>query len=290
MVAGNGFGNVWCLVAMPVWLAGCAAAPLDRAGSLSSYDRLTESDGVLTKSKLHVDGPAVLAAKTVHIIPTVFSASAENVPISEKQRGLITNSVDRSMCIGLSDRFRIVGASEGADLTVHAVVTHMIPTDEKAVGVSKVASVAKTVVLPGVPVPIPRLPIGLGSLSMEAEATGPGGDQLAAMVWGRGANFLSGSARVSTSGDAYELASVFGNDFSKMLVSGKTPFKSGPSLPSMQKFNSMLGGAPKEAACEAYGRSPGVAGMIGGAVGMPESWTDKRGAGAAPSAPPTATN
>ncbi|SHG07864.1 Protein of unknown function [Kaistia soli DSM 19436] len=274
-------GGTALLIAMPLWIAGCANAPLDHAGSLSSYDNLAESDGVLTKSRLYVDAPTVLSAKTVRLVPTVFSDEAKKVPISEAQRKLITNSVDRSLCFGLSDHYRVVTSAE-ADLTVHAVVTHMIPTDEKAVGVSKVASVAKSVLLPGIPVPVPRLPIGMGSLSMEAQATNPSGDPVAAMVWGRGANFLSGSARVSTSGDAYELASAFGDDFSKMVVTGKTPFKGGLAPPSMRKIRYLADGKPTDSGCDIYGRAPGVAGLISGAVGAPPEWTDKGGVSPTP--------
>jgi hypothetical protein len=37
----------------------------------------------------------------------------------------------------------------------------------------------------------------------------------------------------------------------------------------------MAGGAPKQAVCEAFGRAPGVTGLIGGIVGAPPEWTDR---------------
>jgi len=40
---------------------------------------------------------------------------------------------------------------------------------------------------------------------------------------------------------------------------------------------SLLGGAPKESACEVFGRGAGVAGLLGGAMGLPPEWTDKGG-------------
>ncbi|WP_342361964.1 DUF3313 domain-containing protein [Terrarubrum flagellatum] len=281
-------------IAMPLMMGGCATAPLDGGGSLTSYADLTQSDGVFARSKLRVNKDAVLAARTLKLAPTTFSASARQDEISDDQRKLIANVVDRSLCGKLSERFQIVPASEKADLTVRAVITHMTATDEKAVAVTKVASVAKSVLLPGVPVPVPRLPIGLGSLSIEAEArTEPPpvvasgkerrrkvdggiarGEQVAAMVWGRGANALWGTARVSSSGDAYEFASAFGDDFSKLLVTGESPFNSLPT-PSLASLQSAMGGAPKNPVCEAFGRAPGVMGIIGGAVGAPPEWTDK---------------
>lgn len=265
-------------------VSGCASAALDGGGSLSSYDDLKQSDGLFAKSKLAVNKDEVLAAHTVRIVPTVFAVKARVEGITDEQRRLIANAVDRSLCAGLSERFTVV-MTDDADLTVHALVTQMTPTDEKAVAATKAASVAKSVFLPGVPVPTPRLPIGLGTLSMEAEARGRDGRQQAAMVWGRGANALFGSSRISSSGDAYEFASAFGDDFSKMLVSGKSPFGTLPSPPSIERIQSLAGGAPKYPACAAFGREPGLVGLVSGIVGAPPEWTDK-GSDTATTSPP----
>jgi hypothetical protein len=263
------------IILLALLTAGCATAPLDQAGSLRSYDSLKPSNGLLTRSLLNVSKDDVLAAKTVRIIPTEFSAPAARTPFTPAQRGLVTNAVDRTLCIGLGERFVIVGPSEPADLTVHAVVTHVLPTDPVAAGLSKGASVAKSVLLPGVPVPIPRIPIGMGSLSLEAEARDIRGSPKAAMIWARAANALLDSPRMSEEGDAYILAAAFGGDFSQLLVTGATPFGARPSLPSIEKLGLLLGGAAKYPACEAFGKSPGLVGLIGENVGLPPDWTDK---------------
>jgi len=261
-------------LAVAALLSSCAKAVLEEGGSLTSYTDLTPSDGVLAKSKLKVRENQVLAARTVRIIPATFGNKARIEGITDEQRKLVANAIDRSLCAGLSERFTVV-ATDDADLTVRSLVTQMTPTDETAVGVSKVATVAKTVLLPGVPVPTPRIPIGLGSLSVEAEAIGRDGVQEAAMVWGRGANALSGSARVSEAGDAYELASAFGDDFAQMLITGKSPFGTLAKPPSMDRIQSWAGGKPKYVACEAFGREPGLVGVISGVVGAPPEWNDK---------------
>ncbi len=271
--------GAFCLAFAPMLVAGCATAPLDEAGSLSSYSDLAAADGLVTKTKLRVNKDAVLAAKTVRLVPATFSDAARRDGVSDAQRALVANAVNRSLCAGLSERFEVVSASDPADLTVHAVITHMTVTDPNAVAATKVASVAKSFLLPGVPVPTPRLPIGLGTLSIEAEARARNGTQDAAMVWGRGANALSGSARVSNVGDAYELANAFGEDFSKLMVTGESPFKSLSGPPSAERLQSWAGGAPKYAACEVFGREQGVTGLVSGAVGLPPEWTDK-GSGA----------
>ena len=266
-------GATVALVALTA--AGCAVAPLDRAGSLQAYDDLTPSDGLVTRTLQKVAKDDVLAAKTVKIVPTAFSDAAGDGPFTPAQRSLVANAADRALCAGLAERFEVVGPAEPADLTVHAVVTHVAATDPVAVGFSKGASVAKTVLLPGVPVPVPRIPIGLGSLSLEAEARDVKGRQEAAMIWARAANALTDSGRVAENGDAYTLAVAFGDDFSKLLVKGETPFGKLPALPSIEKLGAQLGGAPKFPACEAFGRSPGLVGMLGDGIGLPPDWTDK---------------
>jgi hypothetical protein len=263
-----------CSIAMLLNLTACATAPMDRAGSLKSYRNLTVSDGALTKSLLRVDKDGVLAANTVRIIPTEFSRVAVQVPVSEEQRKLVANGVDRSLCVGLSDRFQVVSSNGYADLTVHATITHVEATDETVAGISKAVSFVPAFLNLGFPVIVPRIPLGLGNLSLEAEAYSSTGDQKAAMIWGRGAAFLSPKA--SKVSDAYDLATEFGSDFSKLLVTGDTPFVAKPSIPSFQRINSSFGGAPKYSACEAFGRDPGLIGMVGSGIGgMPPEWTDR---------------
>jgi hypothetical protein len=257
-------------------LLGCATAPMTPGGSLSSYDDLTPSDGMLTKSRVHVNKDKVLAAKTIRIVPTTFANTASPT-LSDDQRKLVANTVDRSLCIGLSDRFQVVASDAPADLTVHATVTNAAITNEIAAGASQIAGAAPAAF--GVRAFVPRIPIGLGSLTVEAETRSREGKSQASMIWARGADSFTSSPRVSSVGDAYDLAAMFGDDFSQLLVTGSSPFGAMPSVPSLQKISSSFGGKTKYAACEAFGRGPGVIGMVAGHVGMPPEWTDD---GAAP--------
>lgn len=263
------------ILAVVSLLPGCASAPLVQGGGLSSYERLTPSDGKITKSRLHVRKEQVMAAKTINIAPTLFPAAAAPT-LSSKQRALVANAVDRALCVSLSDRFIVVRADTRADLSVRAAVTQATPTDEVAAGASVAASIGSKFVDMGAPIPIPRIPIGLGNLSIEAEAIDPAGQQQAAMLWGRGATVFFSSPKVSTASDAYDLATSFGDDFAQLLVKGESPFEDiGLDIPSWQKINSNVGLAPKYAACENFGRAPGIAGFVGGKMGMPPEWTDE---------------
>ncbi|MQB44982.1 DUF3313 domain-containing protein [Rhizobium sp. ICMP 5592] len=252
-------------------LSSCTSVPLHQGTSLGSYADMTASGGSLTKAKLRVDPASVLTARTVHIAPT--SAQIGNSgTFDPKNLALVTNAIDRALCTGLSDRFQVVARDQPADLVVHATVTDIVPTNRTAAATSAVASLGTSVALA---VPIPRIPIGLGGLSVEAEAVGQDGSQKAAMLWSRGANMLTTKARISTVGDAYSLSSAFGADFSRMLVKGRDPFKGTPTIPSMQKIKASLGGGPKYDACKAFGSSPGITGAVAGQLGLPPGWSDK---------------
>ncbi len=266
-----GYGG---LAAVAGLLAACAPAPLVQGIGLSSYDAMAPSDGLITKSRLKVRKEQVLAAKTVKIVPTSFPSTIAP-KLTHQQRELVANAVNRGLCVSLSDRFRLVRLDEPADLTVRASVTQATETDEVAAGISAAASIGMNFVDMAVPVPTPRIPIGMGNLSMEAEATNPAGEQEASMLWARGANAFFNSPRASKASDVYELADAFGEDFGELLVKGESPFgKSGIDLPSWQKINSAMGLAPKHAECERYGRYPGLAGVVGSQLGLPPEWTD----------------
>lgn len=258
-----------------VLLPGCATVPLVQGGSLSSYDSLKPDDGKITKSRLHVKKDQVLAAKTVNIVPTSF-ASTIAPALSNEQRALVANALNRALCVNLSERFIVVAQDAPADLTVRAAVTHATETDEVAAGLSVAASIGTKFIDTSVPIPSVRIPIGLGEIAIEAEAVDRSGRQQAAIVWGRGATMLFSTPRMSKASDAYDLAQAFGEDFAKLLNKGESPFKfTGLNIPSPEMLGSKMGFAPKYAACESYGRARGLVGMIGDKLGLPPEWTDK---------------
>jgi hypothetical protein len=258
-------------------VAGCASVPLEQANSLATYEGFTPVKGTLQKTKDKYRYKALSedlkSVKTVYVEPTKVSATATKSTKKSSDRALVANVVSRALCVGVSDRFQVVDSRENADLIIHATVTRIVPTNAAAAGLSTAASFGASFVTN---VPVPRLPIGLGGLAVEAEATNREGKQVAAMVWSKGANALTTTPRASQIGDAYSLASDFGDEFSKMLVKGKvSKGLSLPKIPSGQKIKSSLGGKPKYAACEKFGRSPFLKDFAGSQVGAPPSWTDK---------------
>jgi hypothetical protein len=249
--------------------AGCSSVPLTESGAISSYASLGAAKGTNSKARTFVDGPYVLTTKTISISPTRLSERASSKIKKVEDQRLVSNAMDRAMCIALSDRYRLVPFGQAADLKVQAVISDLVPTNAVAAGFAKAASLGSSAVLP---VGLPRLPIGLGGLAVEAEALDGNGVQRAAIVWSRGANSFTNGPRVSEIGDAYSLAAAFGKQFSRMLVTGKP--NPGFALPSGQSMNSAMGGKPKNEACEAFGRAPGLGGALAGAFGAPPSWAD----------------
>nr|WP_245279845.1 DUF3313 domain-containing protein [Rhizobium leguminosarum] len=260
-------------MALAAAAAGCSTVPLKQAGTLSSYSNLGPPKGKLQKSRIYVDGAGLAPAKTVAIAPTTFAFSAATRTKSPADRTMVSNALDRALCISLSDKYRIVAPGEPADLTIRSVVTDIVPTNKAMAGVSTVVTVGTGFVLP---VGVPRLPAGLGGLAVEAEAVDSGDVQRAAIVWSRGANSLQNTPRVSEVGDAYSLASKFSSEFSRMLIKGREPKGLDISLPSGQRMKSWLGGKPKYAACDAFGRSPGLIGAVAAKYGAPPQWTEKK--------------
>jgi Protein of unknown function (DUF3313) len=266
-------------------LAGCATANLTESGRLSSYAGLKQSDGVLTKSRVFVEKRAVLAARSVQLEPTTIEDGTRAPGITPQQLQLVSNAIDRSLCRDLGRRFAVVMPGQPADLTVKATITRVVETDTTAAGISvatgvggKVASAAT-----GIPLPIPRLPLGLGSLTVEGEARDAQGRQLAALVWARGADVLTTGARISEEADAHTLAGKFAGDFAKLLVTGDDPIANPtPLMPTAQGVSEYLGADPKYTGCRRFGRDPGLADTVGGAIGLPPSWTDQGAAGTGP--------
>ncbi|WP_132280777.1 DUF3313 domain-containing protein [Neorhizobium sp. JUb45] len=255
-----------------IMVSGCTSVGLKEGGTLTTYSQLGAVKGKFTKSRTFIDAHALSSVRTVAVLPSTFSFSAASRIKAPQDRALVVNALDRAICVSLSDKYQMVPVGQSADLTVRTVVTDIVPTNKTMAGVSTAVSLGSSLALP---VGIPRLPAGLGGLAVEAEAIDGTGAQRAAVVWSKGANSITNNARVSEVGDAYSLASNFGKYFARILVTGKEPKGLDTSLPSAQRMNSALGGRPKYAACDAFGRAPGLAGMVADKIGAPPQWTDR---------------
>ncbi|MEH3119847.1 MAG: DUF3313 domain-containing protein [Methylorubrum populi] len=264
-------------------LAGCGNVVLTGGEALSRRDQFVASDAVASESKLFIDPTLPRTVRTVRIVPTVFTEAVSGPGLTPVERRLIANAADRALCYDLSLRYDIVSSGK-ADITVRSAVSRVeltnVPAAGATIGASAAISIAAQVGIGFADtvgkIPVPRVPIGLGSLTIEAEALDARNRQRAAMIWGGAANSFTNQARFSAASDAYDLAGEFGQDFGSYLATGQDPFKGELQLPTYDRIRiTTLGEAPLDPDCEAFGRAPGLDGILGDLIGLPPEWTDK---------------
>lgn len=270
--------------ALLISVAACGTVLLNDNGSLTRYDLLRASTEASTSARLYADQSALARTRTVRIVPTNFPANAVGAAgLTEVERRVVANNADRALCYELSLKYDVV-QSRDADLTVRAQVTRVDATNlvgaGSTIGLSAAVTVASQVGVgfaEGIGrVPIPRVPIGLGSLTVEAEALDRRRQQRVAMVWGGAANSFTSQPRFSPASDAYDLAGDFGQDLGYFIATGQDPFKAPLTIPTWDRVRiTTLGEAPLDPDCEAFGRAPSINGIAGDYIGLPPDWTDK---------------
>lgn len=272
------------LIAGFLALAGCGEVVLTQSGVLSRYDRLTGSQEFASDARLYADQTALTRVRTVRIVPTAFTGDIPGAEaLTPQERRLAANVADRAMCYELSLKYDVVSTPD-ADLTIRSRVTRVVPTDllgaGATIGISAAVSIAGQVGVKAVDtvgrVPIPRVPIGLGSLTVEAEALDRRRQQRVAMIWGGAANSFTSQPRFSRVSDAYDMAGDFGQDFGFFVATGQDPFKAPFFIPNWNRIRvTTLGEPPLDPDCAAYGRAPGVDGMITDYIGLPPEYGDR---------------
>jgi len=194
-----------------VLLASCATAPTSRYSGMDSEQSLT----VVAKERHRlieqfVDADAIGRSRRFAVPRVEVGANARGSGVSETQAALVANNAGRALCSTLGKYIELDDTPDSDAPTARLVITAIVPTGRAAAGASSVM---------GIFIPVPfRLPAGLGALAGEAEVRDGAGSQLAAMHWVRGANSVTNSAKVSTIGDAWQLARQFGNHFARVLL------------------------------------------------------------------------
>lgn len=155
----------------------------------------------------HRAAPAPLAALALLALQGCASAPKPEVRgISDEQAALVANRAARDLCNGLARHLRI--DEHAPDLRVDVVITAIRPTSSAAAGLSALLGV-------WVPGPL-RLPAGLGGLAADGAARK--GEEPVLLHWAEGAGAITEDAKISSIGDAYQLAGDFADDFVDALV------------------------------------------------------------------------
>lgn len=148
--------------------------------------------------------------------------------VTQAQAEVVATHAARSVCQALAPWLQWTTADDGGRV--------VLEVQQIAASSSELA--ATSAVLDAV-VPGPfRLPAGLGSLRIRGRIEAPTGAPLLEIRWARGANPLLHRARVSTIGDAWELAPSHASDLQKALA----PLKLAEQPEAVQEANA--------AACE----------------------------------------
>jgi hypothetical protein len=257
-------------------LSACSDATVKTSGALTSYEKLTKKNGLFTRTYVQANQETLSRAKTLRLMPIGFSTEASSAALTSQQQALIANAINRTLCNSLNGRFQIVDENQPADLTLNGAITFAGVTNPKAAGVSSIGSTAISAA--GIPF-VPRLPVGMGALSVEIEAIDAKGEQAAVMVWARKADAFTSNARVSAAGDAYDLASKFAHDFSALISKGSKGTFGKLTMPTAKSIKYAINGKPTISACAIFGKAPGLAGSIASSFAAPPEWNDKGAAG-----------
>lgn len=202
-----------CFVAATsLTLGACASVPEQRAAVFDHEQPLSA-----TKNERHRQVEQFVDSEALRVLPPFalpdvrIADGAFGEAIAPAQSALVANHAARSVCLGLARYVELRAEPAEGVLAAHLVVTAINPTNGAAAGASSVIGALA-------PVPLPRLPAGLGGLAVEAELRDPLTGQVALMRWARGANAMTQDAQVSSIGDAWQLAEVFGKEFTRAIL------------------------------------------------------------------------
>lgn len=199
------------LVATSVLLGACASAPHSTSPAFPTERPLqtVKAERHLTVTRF-VDSVALAQAHSVSLPSVSFAPQASDAAISTEQTALVANRAARDLCTRLARNFVLSEDPQKADLRIDLQLMAIVPTGRGSAGASAVL---------GVFVPGPfRLPAGLGGLAMDAAIRSAGGEDVLIERWSRGANAVMDDARVSTIGDAYQLAGSYARELAAVLV------------------------------------------------------------------------
>ncbi|MDO1559114.1 DUF3313 family protein [Brevundimonas sp. 2R-24] len=199
--------------------AACATAPAPQSGFLTSYEGLqARGDTVRASVRQRRDEALVRGLERVRIEPAVLTTGAAPQDLTEAERALVLNEIDRQVCYELSERFALAGPEDDQAGRVRVAATRISPT-------GRVASAASAVAGQFIPGPIGlRAPGTTGGLAAEAELLTPDGRQAAALMFARDANVVgTDNPSLSRVGDAHQFAETFGDMAADALAGEARP-------------------------------------------------------------------
>jgi hypothetical protein len=199
-------------------LSACASLPENRQEGIKTDQVLTmQKDERNASMESFIDFEALRRVQSVSLPSVSVAEGIVSDKITQAQADLVANRAGRELCRELTDYFEFREEQDNPDLRLQVVITAISPTSSGASGVSA---------LLGVFVPGPfRLPAGMGGLAADGGAADESGRKILITRWAKGANAFVNDAKVSSIGDAYQLANSFGEAFAKLLIHSSTDDK-----------------------------------------------------------------
>lgn len=198
--------TAFCALAGVMTLTACHTTAAPTSGYLSTYDGLEKAGrdpGVALRQRR--DDAASDRVAAVFIVPAVY-AQGVGEGLSQADRAMVLNEVDRQICFEVSERFDIASSPGPQTATIRTAVVRLHPT-------GRVGSVVSAAAGYFVPVVSLRPPMTTGGIAVEAELLeAETGRQIAAIAWGRNAQYVGrDSGSLSRVGDALQMAEPMGD-------------------------------------------------------------------------------
>jgi hypothetical protein len=198
--------------------------------------------------------------------PAVF-ASGIGGGLSEGQKILLLNKLQRDLCNRLAGSFLITTESGPETYRLRAAITQLSQTSSLALAATAPLRFVSPISV--------RLPIGLGGLEVQMEILDPHGATQAAMVWRKRADIVDDGPAISSIGDAYQEAADAAGDFAGLVATAR-PGDQVRKVGSM--VSPLLAGGRKDPLCKRYGEDNSMAGGAASILSRgltPPEWTDK---------------
>lgn len=211
-------------LAAALLLSACASVPQTSGDPLANDKPLESvSDQQGRRVSRYVDS-GLLAPLAAYALPDIhLQLPAARDDISPQQLAIVSNALNRSICLRLGQYLTAEPIPSEAALEIDIALTGITSTSKAMSGLSAIV---------GTVVPGPfRIPIGMGAIALDARAS-TRGQTAAFMRWAKGANPVLNGAKVSTIGDAYDLVDTFAREFGQLLLQGASKVRTREKLPS----------------------------------------------------------
>jgi hypothetical protein len=193
-------------------LSACSSAPVARQHVFERHEEvMVVADKPHRRVETYVNYDAMRERRPATMPFVRVAAGAHDATITRSEAALVANHAARSACLEMAKYVVLQRDPSDDALALLLVVTAIRPTVKTAASASWLVGIVAPTRL--------RVPVGLGGLAIEGEVRERSTmDQLALVRWARGANAVTENAKISSIGDAWQLAGDFGKYFAGTLM------------------------------------------------------------------------